>query len=96
MTVTFQSWRWPLITIFVAIVAAANACEPSATSVGRNSLKQHTGEPGSTVPKTNPPYYPNTSGNIVAPPGNPGGNPSGFPPMVGGTETQQTAWPEGR
>jgi hypothetical protein len=48
------------------------------------------------VPRSNPPHYPNTSGNIVAPPGNPGGNPSGFPPMVGGTETQQTAWPEGR
>jgi hypothetical protein len=94
MTMTFQSWTWPLTVIFV--LAAMNGCGLSATSTGKNSLKQHTGEPGSTVPRSNPPHYPNTSGNIVAPPGNPGGNPSGFPPMVGGTETQQTAWPEGR
>ncbi|HSF69222.1 MAG TPA: hypothetical protein VLA47_02495 [Nitrospira sp.] len=48
------------------------------------------------MPKSQPPYFPNTSGNIVAPPGNPAGNPSGAPPIVGGTENQQPAWPEGR
>jgi len=93
---TFQSKTWPLAVILASIVGAVSACGLSPESPGKNSLKQHTGEPGSIVPKTNPPYYPNTSGNIIAPPGNPGGNPSGFPPIVGGTETQQTAWPEGR
>ncbi|MBD0315392.1 MAG: hypothetical protein ICV75_01760 [Nitrospiraceae bacterium] len=62
-----------------------------------NSLEQQTGGEGSTVPKARPPFYPNTSGNIVAPPGHPGGNPAGAPPIVGGTSTNQTAgWPEGR
>jgi hypothetical protein len=62
-----------------------------------NSLEQETGKEGSTVPKARPPFYPNTSGNIVSPPGNPGGNPAGAPPIVGGTSTNQTAgWPEGR
>jgi hypothetical protein len=62
-----------------------------------NSLEQQTGAEGSTVPKARPPFYPNTSGNIVAPPGNPGGNAAGAPPIVGGTTTNQTAgWPEGR
>jgi hypothetical protein len=48
------------------------------------------------MPQSHPPYYPNTSGNIVAPPGNPAGNPSGAPPIVGGTANQQAAWPDGR
>jgi hypothetical protein len=48
------------------------------------------------MPKARPPYFPNTSGNIVAPPGNPAGNPAGSPPIVGGTENQQGGWPEGR
>jgi hypothetical protein len=49
------------------------------------------------MPRSQPPYYPNTSGNIVAPPGNPAGNPSGAPPIVGGTANQEAAaWPEGR
>jgi len=62
----------------------------------QNSLSQNTGEAGSTLPKAHAPYYPNSAGNIVAPPGNPGGNPSGAPPIVGGTSTEQTAWPESR
>jgi hypothetical protein len=55
----------------------------------QNALSQHTGSPGSTVPKARPPFYPNTAGNIVAPPGNPGGNPPGAPPIVGGNMAQQ-------
>lgn len=62
----------------------------------KNSLQQNTGEAGSTIPRANPPYYPNTSGNIVAPPGNPGGNPAGAPPIVGGNMNQESGWPEGR
>lgn len=68
-------------------------CVPKATE---NSLAQQTGEPGSTIPKTEPPYYPNTAGNIVAPPGNPAGNPAGSPPITGGTENQSGGWPAGR
>ncbi|UVT19115.1 MAG: hypothetical protein H8K03_15045 [Nitrospira sp.] len=60
------------------------------------SLAQQTGEPGSTIPKTEPPYYPNTAGNIVAPPGNPAGNPAGALPITGGTENQSGGWPAGR
>jgi len=75
-----------------AVLAAG--CTPQART--QNSLSQNTGEAGSTLPKSQPPYYPNTAGNIVAPPGNPGGNGSGSPPIVGGTSTEQTAWPEGR
>lgn len=62
----------------------------------RNSLHQETSSEGSTVPKARPPYYPNTSGNIVSPPGNPAGNPAGSPPIVGGTMNQETGWPDGR
>jgi hypothetical protein len=62
----------------------------------QNALSQSTGQAGSTVPKARPPYYPNTAGNIVAPPGNPGGNPAGAPPIVGGTENQTGGWPNGR
>ncbi len=61
-----------------------------------NSLEQETGAEGSTVPKARPPFYPNTSGNIVSPPGNPAGNPAGAPPIVGGTTNQTAGWPEGR
>jgi len=42
------------------------------------------------------PYYPNTAGNIVAPPGNPAGNRAGDPPIVGGNVNQSGGWPEGR
>jgi len=62
----------------------------------QNSLSQNTGKAGSTMPRVHPPYYPNTSGNIVAPPGNPAGNRAGDPPIVGGTANQQSGWPEGR
>lgn len=62
----------------------------------KNSLSQHTREAGSTQPKARPPRYPNTAGNIVAPPGNPAGNDAGAPPIVGGTESQHGGWPEGR
>lgn len=62
----------------------------------KNSLSQTTGEAGSTQPKARPPRYPNTAGNIVAPPGNPGGNDAGAPPIVGGTENQNGGWPYGR
>ncbi|HEU4503527.1 MAG TPA: hypothetical protein VFR79_01755 [Nitrospira sp.] len=48
------------------------------------------------MPRSQSPQYPNTSGNIIAPPGNPAGNSSGAPPIVGGTTSQQTAWPEAR
>ncbi len=61
-----------------------------------NSLEQETGAEGSTIPKARPPFYPNTSGNIVSPPGNPAGNPAGAPPIVGGTTNQTAGWPEGR
>jgi hypothetical protein len=74
-------------------IAAVAGCSLPRT---QNSLSQNTGEAGSTLPKSQPPYYPNTAGNIIAPPGNPGGNASGSPPIVGGTSTEQTAWPEGR
>jgi hypothetical protein len=74
------------------MIASGGSCSPES----QNSLKQNTGQAGSTQPRSHPPYYPNTAGNIVAPPGNPAGNSSGAPPLVGGTETQQSAWPEGR
>jgi hypothetical protein len=75
------------------IVVTGNAC--SFQSDTQNSLSQNTGNPGSTVPRTGT-YYPNTSGNILAPPGNPAGNASGAPPIVGGTANQHAAWPDGR
>jgi len=78
----------------VTMAAAAAGCSQAAKT--QNSLSQNTGEAGSTVPKSHPPYYPNTAGNIVAPPGNPGGNQAGAPPIVGGTENQRVVWPEGR
>jgi hypothetical protein len=93
------SWRRNAWTVMVMMlctaIAAGTAC--SSRSNGQNSLRQSTGDAGSTVPKAQAPYYPNTSGNIIAPPGNPAGNPSGAPPLVGGNTNQQaTAWPEGR
>lgn len=78
----------------VILTGAVDGCSEQAKR--QNSLSQNTGESGSTTPKGQSPYYPNTSGNIVAPPGNPGGNASGAPPIVGGTSTEQTVWPEGR
>ncbi|MDN5943179.1 MAG: hypothetical protein L0H94_14975 [Nitrospira sp.] len=59
----------------------------------QNALSQHTGAPGSTVPRAGSRFYLNTAGNIVAPPGNPAGNPPGSPPIVGGTMAQQSMWP---
>jgi hypothetical protein len=77
----------------VMIAALLAGCSPQTKT--QNSLSQNTGEAGSTFPRSGS-YYPNSAGNIVAPPGNPGGNSSGAPPIVGGTSTEQTAWPEGR
>ena len=85
---------WTLMAAWCLMVALGSAC--SSRSDSQNSLKQNTGDAGSTIPRSQPPYYPNTSGNIVAPPGNPAGNPSGAPPIVGGTANQQASWPEGR
>ncbi len=70
-------------------------CIPKET---QNSLAQHTGQAGSTIVRTEPPYHhsPNTAGNIVAPPGNPAGNPAGSPPIINGTENQSAGWPAGR
>jgi hypothetical protein len=84
---------WPLVAAVCVLVGSGSGCSSPGT---QNSLKQNTGEAGSTMPKSQPPYYPNTSGNIVSPPGNPAGNSAGSPPIVGGTENQQAAWPEGR
>lgn len=79
-----------LCAIFaVGVVVASMSCVPKET---QNSLAQHTGEAGSTLPKTHPPYYPNSAGNIVAPPG----NPAGSPPIINGTENQSGGWPRGR
>ena len=85
---------WAVTVSVPALITLGSGC--SHRSDEQNSLAQNTGEAGSTMPKSQPPYYPNTSGNIVAPPGNPAGNPSGSPPLVGGTLNQQAAWPEGR
>ncbi len=75
-----------------------SACaHPQEQPAPRNSLHQETGMEGSTMPRANPPHHPNTSGNIVSPPGNPAGNPAGAPPIVGGTTSQHyVPWPEGR
>jgi len=62
----------------------------------QNSLHQQTGQAGSTIPRGYGSSYPNTAGNIVAPPGNPGGNAAGAPPLVGGNMNQEGGWPEGR
>ncbi len=85
---------WSVLPALCLMIALGSAC--SSQSDTQNSLKQNTGDAGSTMPQSHPPYYPNTSGNIVAPPGNPAGNPSGAPPIVGGTANQQAAWPDGR
>ena len=80
--------------IVVAALIACIGCVPERT---RNSLAQHTGYAGSTLPpRTNQPYYPNTAGNIVAPPGNPAGNAAGMPPIINGTENSSGGWPAGR
>ncbi len=84
---------WVVAAALSIVIAADSAC--SSRSDSQNSLKQNTGDAGSTTP-TQSAYYPNSSGNIVAPPGNPAGNSSGSPPIVGGTANQQPAWPEGR
>jgi len=86
-----------MAVILGALGASQAACSgPDDRAAARNSLHQQTGHEGSTVPKSQPPYYPNTSGNIVSPPGNPAGNPAGAPPIVGGTMNQRGGWPEGR
>jgi len=80
-----------------AVLVLLAACSLGDERLARqNSLSQNTGKAGSTMPRGHPPYYPNTSGNIVAPPGNPAGNHAGDPPIVGGTVNQQSGWPEGR
>lgn len=83
-----------LIMVGMGLVVCMG-CVPKET---QNSLAQHTGEPGSTIVRTEPPryHYPNTAGNIVAPPGNPAGNPAGSPPIINGTENQSAGWPAGR
>ena len=84
---------------WMALVCAAWTLSVGACSYGdsgKNALYQQTGEEGSSVPKKHSPYYPNTAGNIVAPPGNPGGNAAGSPPLVGGNMNQSGGWPEGR
>ncbi len=83
-----------LWTVFFALALSSGACSHYQWKpADQNALSQHTGSPGSTVPKARPPYYPNTAGNIVAPPGNPGGNPPGAPPIVGGNQAQQGVMP---
>jgi len=77
-----------------AWMLSAGAC--SIGDSGKNSLYQQTGQEGSTIPKQHAPYYPNTAGNIVAPPGNPGGNPAGAPPIVGGNLNHAGVFPDGR
>ncbi len=83
----------PMLVLSLGLVSGASCARDPAA---KNALAQNTGEAGSTIPKAHPPYYPNTAGNIVAPPGNPGGNHAGSPPIVGGTQNQQGGWPEGR
>ena len=73
---------------------SAGACSYADSS--KNALYQQTGEERSNIPKKQPPYYPNTAGNIVAPPGNPGGNSDGSPSLVGGNMNQSGGWPDGR
>lgn len=91
----FQRFRRALSwTVLVVLVLSYGACShrQERPSV-QNALSQHTGSPGSTVPKARPPFYPNTAGNIVAPPGNPAGNQPGSPPIVGGNQAQQGVLP---
>lgn len=76
-----------------AMLIVCAGCLPKES---KNSLSQHTGEAGSTIPRSNPPHYPNTAGNIVAPPGNPAGNAAGSPPIINGTENSSGGWPAGR
>jgi hypothetical protein len=83
------SWA---IVVGMALITCMG-CVPKET---KNSLAQQTGEAGSTLPRTNLPYYPNTAGNIVAPPGNPAGNSAGSPPIINGTENSSGGWPAGR
>jgi hypothetical protein len=95
---------WPIVrrrrasaaSIAVALLASLGCAHGEDRPVAQNSLDQHTGDPGSTIPRARPPYYPNTAGNIVAVPGNPAGNPAGAPPIVGGTLNRSGGWPEGR
>jgi len=95
MTISRRRNAWMVMVMMLCTaIAAGTACSRSSN---QNSLKQNTGDAGSTAPKAQAPYYPNTSGNIIAPPSNPAGNPSGAPPIVGGNTNQQaTAWPEAR
>ena len=80
-----------------AVVVLLTACSGERERLTtQNSLGQNTGDPGSTVSQVPPTYYPNTAGNIVAPPGNPAGNRAGDPPIVGGNVNQNGGWPEGR
>jgi hypothetical protein len=80
-------------TVLILVAACSGERNRLAT---QNSLSQNTGEPGSTMSRTSPPYYPNSASNIVAPPGNPAGNRAGDPPIVGGNVNQSGGWPEGR
>jgi hypothetical protein len=82
---------------YLGVLIFAAACSGERDRLAsQNALSQNTGEAGSTTSTAHSPYYPNTAGNIVAPPGNPGGNRAGDPPIVGGNVNQQGGWPEGR
>lgn len=93
-----MSPRQKTTILFGAVVLIlATACSGERHRLAtQNSLSQNTGESGSTMSRDSPPYYPNSAGNIVAPPGNPAGNRAGDPPIVGGNVNQSGGWPEGR
>ncbi len=88
----FTAWSTGVCAAALMMSVGCASDRPGA----RNALAQQTGEEGSTMPRSNPPFYPNTAGNIVAPPGNPGGNAAGAPPIVGGNMNQEGGWPYGR
>jgi hypothetical protein len=73
--------------LVVGSVMAFAGCVSKET---QNSLAQHTGNAGSDIPRSRPPYYPNTAGNIVAPPA------GSLPMIMNGTENQSGGWPIGR
>jgi hypothetical protein len=96
-TITCRGRRWGTALCCAGWLLTQGACAHHDDRLADlNSLEQETGVAGSTVEKARPPHYPNTSGNIVSPPGNPAGNPAGAPPIVGGTMNRGSGWPEGR
>jgi hypothetical protein len=92
-------WHSPGMRIYAAAILLifAAACSGERNRLAnQNALSQNTRESGSTMTQAYSPDYPNTAGNIVAPPGNPAGNRAGDPPIVGGNVNQRGGWPEGR